>query len=158
MSFEFNELNMHLLPEADLQYYACGRITVLKYCCLSSRVTLVGCQNYLSCRQLTCNCLSQARTWCICASKPIQSYPIEELTDYIRQAVDPSELDVLRNQLNQAIKVLDVQKEVMERTLGPQSDEEFDAVEKELNQQLEQLRRQREQRRGKGGGGHSTAE
>ena len=51
----------------------------------------------------------------------------------------------LRTHLEQQLAALDE----AEKAIGPQTDEEFDAREKELNQELEKLRSRREERRSK---------
>ncbi len=175
MPFEFNELNMQLMPD-DIQYHHhCVCLsrpnTLIQNCfCRSNAAQSIAC--YCNSRPyLSCRCLSSPRTLpCICNSLPIQSYPFEarqclavsvlqQVIDVTREIINPRDLDVLREELNQALRAVDIQQEVMERTLAPQSAESFDAAEKELTQQLESLRKQREQftksgdQSGGGGGG-----
>ena len=149
MSFEFNDLNAQI----DLDYQICRRPTYIA-CFYRAPITW------------PCRCLSRPAITipCICVSKPVITvrFPYEELecgysvlhqvTDITRQVGNPAEFDVLRRELDTAIKQLDVQREAFERSSAPQSDEAFVTAEATLKQQLETLQRQREEFR-KGGGG-----
>jgi hypothetical protein len=98
---------------------------------------------------------------CICLSKPIASVPpktikdftiYEQATGLIREIGDPSDLEVLRVELQEALRHVDVAQKNLEQMSRPQSDAEFDEAERALKQQLEDLQRQREAAKGSGGG------
>lgn len=174
--FEFSDLNMQVMPD-DWQAQWCPGFTY-PCICLSRPPTLCRCvTQQVTCRCLTspitaCECLSKPVTFCrcltrpttlpcICLSKPIASVPPRTLKDFTiyeqvtvatRQVVDVSELDVLRTELQEAMKHVEIQREVMARTTGPQSEQAFDEAESALKQQLEELQRQRRDYRNKGGG------
>jgi hypothetical protein len=95
---------------------------------------------------------------CICLSKPIASVPprtiidvtiYEQVTGLLREVGDPADLDVLRVELQEALKQVDVHGEILKQTTTPRSDAEFDEAEKALKQQLEQLQQQRAAAKGK---------
>ena len=153
MSFEFNDLNAQLLP--DLEAQLCRRPSVIACLCLSRPLLTYYCR-----------CVSRPIITlpCICISRPILTKlptevvacgitVIEHIVDIARELVNPAELAVLRAELDAAIKHVEVQREVLERTTAPQSDEAFDAAETQLKQQLELLQRQRAEYRKQGGGG-----
>jgi hypothetical protein len=102
---------------------------------------------------------------CICLSKPIASVPprtlrdftiFEQVTAVTREVADVGELEVLRTELQEAMKHVEIQREVLARTAGPQSDSAFDEAEKALKQQLEQIQNQRAEFRKLSGGGTDT--
>jgi hypothetical protein len=74
----------------------------------------------------------------------------EQVTGLLREVGDPSDLDILRVELQEALKQVDVHQEILKQTTGPRSDAEFDEAEKALKQQLEQLQQQRNAAKGKG--------
>lgn len=145
MPFEFADLN--------------AQLGLTQQCVLYTTQTICQC---LSRPFLSCRCLSRNITYCICNSRPIISYRtptfelecgyslVEHVVDVSRELVQPVELDQLRRELETAMKHLDVQKEVLERTMAPQTDAQFDEAEAALKQQLELLQKQRAER-GRGG-------
>ena len=172
MSFEFSDLNAQLMP-GNLQAQLCPALTGQACFCFTTHLTCRCLSNFVTCRCLsnyaTCFCLSRPVT-CICLSKPIitgrpptiRDFTIyEHITEVTRELSHPSELDLLRAELDDAIKHVDVHREVLERTAGPQSDEALDEAEAQLKQQLELLQKQRaeyrKQRGGGGGGGKAGA-
>jgi hypothetical protein len=161
MSFEFGDLNAQLVPGVVQQ---CPVLTTQTICyCLSRPYLSCRClSNYITCRCLsnfhTCFCISRPIT-CLCLSKPIltgrpptiRDFTIYEyVKDMTRDIAHQSELDLLRAELDDTIKQIDVQREVLERAGGAQSDESFDAIEGQLKQQLELLQKQRASYRGGG--------
>ncbi len=140
MSFEFNDLNAQL---SEVDYQLCRRPTYIFCFCLSRPLLTF------------CRCVSRhiITIPCICLSKPIASIPfeveacgitvIEQIGELTRQLVNPAELDVLRGELETAIKKVNVQREALERSTAPTTDAAFDAAESQLKQQLETLQRQR---------------
>jgi hypothetical protein len=99
---------------------------------------------------------------CICLSKPIASVPprtirdftiYEQVTGVLREVGDPAEFDVLRQELQEALKQVEVQQRIMQETMGPKSDAEFDEAERALKAQLDELKRQREASKGGGKSG-----
>lgn len=159
MSFEFSDLNAQLTP--GLEARQCVAFTTQTIClCLSSPPTY-HCRclsNFVTvyCRypHSVCQCFSKPILTipCICLSKPIvtglpptiRDFTIyEHVAEVTRQVGHPSELDLLRAELNDAIKHLDVQKEAFDRTGASRSDDVLDAAEAQLKQQLELLQKQR---------------
>jgi len=64
------------------------------------------------------------------------------VAEVTRQVSHVSELDLLRAELDDAIKQIDVAREVLDRT-GPAAGENFDQAEADLKQQLALLQQQR---------------
>ena len=170
MPFEFNDLNVQLLPD-NIYPQLCPLLT--HTCpCLSQPLTPCLCISHPATFQ-TCYCLSRAIT-CRCLTKPItrinecrfQSIPFtcgitkectisayDQLTPVIREVVNPIELEVLREELAKAMSHVEIQRKVMIETQGPQSEAAFDEAEKQLSEQLEALKKQRDSFRQGGGGG-----
>lgn len=167
--FEFSDLNMQVMPD-DLQAHQHWCPTYTFPCCLSRQISYCRCHSTpITCRCFSqiisfCKCLTRPNTICICLSKPIASVPPRTLKDFTiyeqvtiatREVVDIHELEVLRTELQEAVKHVDIQREVLARTAGPQSEAAFDEAENALKQQLEQLQRQRADFKKAGGGGET---
>lgn len=169
--FEFSDLNMQVMPDDVQAHHWCPTYTY-PCMCLSRQISYCRCLT----GPITCRCLSQVVTWCkcltrpnticICLSKPIASVPPRTLKDFTiyeqvtaatREVVDINELEVLRTELQEAIKHVEVHREVLARTAGPQSETAFDEAETALQQQLEQLKRQRAEFRKASGGGETPS-
>jgi hypothetical protein len=157
MSFEFTDLNAQLVQANQI----CVLYTTQTACLCLSRPPTLHCyclSNYVTCRCFTnlityCRCLSRPIITipCICLSKPIvtgrpptiRDFTIyEQVAEVTREVSHVSELDLLRAELDDAIKQIDVAREVMDRT-GPAPAENFDNAETQLKQQLELLQKQR---------------
>jgi hypothetical protein len=165
MPFDFSDLNMQFMPQQDWQYGPCPQFSQPPCFCTfrpcTFRPTWCPCQtrpySFCAVPTITCRCVSRLLT-CICLSKPIASVPpktidftvYEQVTGLLREVADPSDLDVLRVELQEALKQVDVHQEILKQTAGPRSDAEFDEAEKALKQQLEQLQQQRHAAKGKG--------
>ena len=173
--FDFSDLNMQVMPDdMQMHHYGggcpqysiqpcfCHSRPIISVCrCLSSPITCKCLSQVIS----YCKCLTRPNTLCICLSKPIASVPprtlrdftiYEQVTAVTREVNDIGELEVLRTELQEAMKHVEVQREVLARTAGPQSDSAFDEAENALKQQLEQVQRQRAEFRKLGGGGTDT--
>ena len=166
--FDFSDLNMQVMPD-DLQqqqFHWCPHVFTYPCKCLTKPLTICRClSNAITCPcfsrvQSFCKCLTTQITLpCICLSKPIASVPprdffgiLEQVKGLIREVTDVAELEVLKAELQEAIKHVDVQREVMIRASAPQSDAAFDDAERQLKQQLDDLQKQREEFRKTSGG------
>lgn len=164
MPFEYSDLNMQLMAQQDWQLGPCPTFSQPPCLCTfrpcSIRPTWCPCNT----RPITfcavptqCRCVTRLLT-CICLSKPIASVPprtipdltiYEQVTGLLREAGDPADLDILRTELQEAMKQVDVHQEILKQTTGPRTDAEFDEAERALKQQLEQLQQQRNASKGK---------
>lgn len=162
MSFEFSDLNTQLI-QGGLQNQVCALYTTQTACLCLSRPPTLHClclSNYVT---IPCRCFSNIITYCRCLSRPILTIPCiclskpivtgrpptirdftiyEQVAEVTRQVSHVSELDLLRAELDDAIKQIDVAREVLDRT-GPAAGENFDQAEAELKQQLALLQQQR---------------
>src|SRR5262249_7941013 len=131
--FEFSDLNMQVMPQnlqqtqlciclTNLQVSAC-RLAISQQCfCVSNQVTCVC----LSHPVTFCRCLTNNITLCICLSKPIASVPppfkdfgiYEQVKAIARDITELTDLEALRSELHQALKHVDIQHEVLQRTTG----------------------------------------
>lgn len=169
MSFDFSDLNMQFMPQdyGGGGWGPCPNFTQGPCFCTNRpctwRPTFCRCltnPNLSLCAIPTqCRCLTRLLT-CLCLSKPIASVPprtirdftiYEQVTGVLREVGDVSDLDVLRVELQEALRQVDVQQKIMEQTGAPQSDAEFDAAEQALKQQLAALQQQRAAAKGSGG-------
>jgi hypothetical protein len=172
MSFNFNDLNVQLVP--DLQQLCIQHTLIGCYClsrpnqsiicdclskpasvicqCVSLPHTLVACQCLskpasvvcacLSNVLTNCHCLTQNHTFCICNSLPIASYPIRW-----------DEFEQLRTQLNEVLKQVDIQQ----KAAVPQTEAAFETQAQDLKRQLEAVEKQRDDFRKSTGGGNAPA-
>lgn len=169
MAFDFNELNVQLLPE--LQQYCLPQTNIACICltrpqltppcdCLSRPISFCQCLTRggitfdCACvsRPVTygcgcisfnitqiCKCLTNQQTLCICNTLPIRSYPFPRFEEF----------EELRTQLTEALKQVDIQQ----RAAIPQAEAAFDATANELKRQLEEVEKQRAAFRSSSGGG-----
>jgi hypothetical protein len=172
--FEFSDLNMQVMPQdvqgqqqlcINLTGCFCASHPTISLCRLPTRCFCVS--NQITCFCFShpvtyCRCLTQAITIpCICLSKPIASVPppfkdftiYEQVKGVTREIADIADLDALKAELQQALKHVEIQREVVQRTTGPQSEAAFDQAETALKQQLDELRKQREEFQKSSGGG-----
>ena len=160
MSFEFSDLNTQLIP-GTVQGQVCALFTTQTACLCLSRPPTLQCFCLTTHITVYCRCFSNFITYCRCLSRPILTIPCiclskpivtgrpptirdftiyEQVTEVTRQVSHVSELDLLRAELDDAIKQIDVAREVLDRTGGG---ENFDTAEAALKQQLELLQKQR---------------
>jgi len=165
MPFDFSDLNMQFMPQQDWQFGPCPLYSQPPCLCTykpcTFRPTFCPCNTkpISFCAIPTqCQCLTRLLT-CICLSKPIASVPPKTIRDFtiyeqatvlMREVSDPSDLDILRTELQETLRQVDVHQEILKQTTGPRSEAEFDEAEKALKQQLEQLQQQRNAAKGKG--------
>jgi hypothetical protein len=165
MSFDFTDLNMQVMGQG-WQFGPCQNFSQCPANTALCRYPTVQCicltnPAYSFCAiPSRCRCLTRLLT-CICLSKPIASVPprtikdftiYEQVTGVVREINDVSDLEVLRVELQEALKHLDVAHQNLQQLTGPKSDAEFDEAERALKQQLEDLQRQRDASKGTGGG------
>lgn len=159
MSFDFSDLNMQVMGQfGQCQNFSqCPAHTALCHLPSVQCVCLTNPAYSYCIVPSRCRCLSRLLT-CICLSKPIASVPprtlkdftiYEQVTGVVREVGDPSDLEALRVELQEALKHVDVAHQSLKQTTGPQSDAEFDEAERALKQQLEDLQRQRKASGGK---------
>lgn len=165
MPFDFSDLNMQYMGQQDWQLGPCPLYSqppcycTYKPCTFSPTYCPCNTKPITFCQIPTrCQCLTRILT-CICLSKPIASVPPKTIRDFtiyeqatllMREVSDPSDLDILRTELQETLKQVDVHQEILKQTTGPRSEAEFDEAEKALKQQLEQLQQQRNAAKGKG--------
>jgi hypothetical protein len=143
MSFDYQDLNMQFMPQdwgqtghwGPCPFFSQPPCFTPRPCtfrptclCVSSPIASV-------CIVPTrCRCVSRLLT-CICLSKPIASVPprtlpdftiYEQVTGVLREVGDPSDFEVLRTELQAALKQVDMQEQ-WRQGATPQSDAEFDA-------------------------------
>jgi hypothetical protein len=70
-------------------------------------------------------------------------------------AVNPQALAALKAQLREALRAVDSAEQLLAERMSPQSVEEVEALEKKLQDALEELRARKEQLRGQEGGSES---
>jgi hypothetical protein len=161
--FEYADLNMQFMPQ-DYQYGPCPLNSQPPCFCTFRPCTFRPTWCPCNTRPITfcaipspCRCLTRLLT-CICLSKPIASVPprtikdftiYEQVTGLLREVGDPADFDVLRVELQEALKQVDTQQKTMQQYGAPQTDAEFDAAEQALQAQLEELKKQRAARGGR---------
>ena len=175
MSFNFNDLNVQLLPE--MQQY-CPPLTIGGGCLCQTRpqpsiacgCLTIGLTNH--CRAFTCQCLSiavsvgcgptfhcgPANTFgcgltCQCVSHPRSIICICNTLPIASYPIHWNEFEEIRNQLNETLKQVDIQQ----KAAVPQTEANFEAQAADLKRQLDAVEKQREDFRKSTGGGNAPA-